>query len=67
VDTWGYVAQFWLYESLGYAAIGNRGQIVMFLPKLNLVIVRRGYDSATGGRFYMVSFTNDVLKALKKI
>lgn len=61
---WGYGAQFWLYEGLGYAARGNRGQIVMILPKQKIVIVRRGYDSATGGRFDIVAFTNDVLKAM---
>ncbi len=64
---WGYGAQFWLYEGLGYAARGNRGQIVMILPKHNLVIVRRGYDSATGGRFDIVAFTKDVLKAISNI
>jgi CubicO group peptidase (beta-lactamase class C family) len=62
---WGYGGQFWLYEGLGYAARGNRGQIVMILPKHNIVIVRRGYDSATGGRFDIVAFTTDVLNALK--
>jgi CubicO group peptidase (beta-lactamase class C family) len=61
---WGYGGQFWLYEGLGYAARGNRGQIVMILPKHNIVIVRRGYDSTTGGRFDIVAFTNDALKAM---
>ncbi|WND03985.1 serine hydrolase [Temperatibacter marinus] len=62
----GYGAQFWLYPGLGYASRGNRGQIMLMLPQHNLLIVRRGYDSATGGRFDMATFAKDILKALDK-
>jgi len=62
--TRGYGAQFWLFEDGAYAAMGNRGQFVFILPKQNLVIVRRGYDSARGGRFDIKAFTADVLRVL---
>lgn len=61
---WGYGAQWWLYQDLGYASRGNRGQIMMLLPAHNLVIIRRGYDSATGGRFDMAKFATDILRTL---
>jgi len=69
---WGYGAQFWLYNRGGnglpadtYAARGNRGQTIMIIPSKNLVVVRRGYDTATGNRFDIAEFTLDVLKAIE--
>ncbi|NNU15356.1 serine hydrolase [Parvularcula sp. ZS-1/3] len=66
----GYGAQFWLYEgypgipSGTYAALGNRGQIVMIVPARNVVIVRRGYDHRDA-RFDDAAFTAAVLEALE--
>jgi CubicO group peptidase (beta-lactamase class C family) len=66
----GYGAQFWLYEGFEgipsgtYAALGNRGQVVMIVPERGVVIVRRGYDSA-GNRLDIPAFTAAVLKALE--
>lgn len=65
----GYGAGWWLInKSEGippdtYAALGNRGQILVVVPSLEIVIVRRGEDPA-GQRFDFVSFTRDVLVAL---
>jgi Beta-lactamase len=68
---WGYGAQFWLYNRDAlklpadtFAARGNRGQTIMIMPSRNLVIVRRGYDTATGNRFDIARFTLDILNAL---
>ncbi|MEM1379059.1 MAG: serine hydrolase [Pseudomonadota bacterium] len=66
----GYGAQFWLYDGYPgiptgtYAALGNRGQIVMIVPERNAVIVRRGYDY-TGNRFDEAAFTAAVLENLE--
>lgn len=60
----GYGAQWWLYPNLGYASRGNRGQIMLIIPQHDLIIIRRGYDSATGGRFDMATFARDILKTL---
>ncbi|MCQ8185756.1 serine hydrolase domain-containing protein [Parvularcula maris] len=66
----GYGVQFWLYEGFdgvpegSYAALGNRGQVVMIVPERNAVIVRRGYDSA-GNRIDIPAFTAAVLEALE--
>ena len=69
----GYGAQFWLYDSRFpglpddvFAMAGNRGQYVMIIPSRNLVIVRRGYDSAGGIRFDIAKFTADILKAIDR-
>ena len=65
----GYGAQFWLFDGYDgipdgtYAALGNRGQIVMIIPERNVVIVRRGYDYR-GERFDEAAFTAAVLAAL---
>lgn len=65
----GYGASFWLMNrSEGvppdtFAAFGNRGQFVVIVPSRNIVIVRRGEDSA-GTRFDIAGFTRDVLFAL---
>ena len=65
----GYGAGFWLMnKSEGvppdtFAAFGNRGQYVVIVPSLNVVIVRRGEDPA-GTRFDIAAFTRDVLAAL---
>ncbi|MFC4349084.1 serine hydrolase domain-containing protein [Kordiimonas lipolytica] len=68
----GYGAQFWLYNERfpelpndSFAALGNRGQILMIIPSKNLVIVRRGHDPAGGEGFQIHSFAADVLKALE--
>ena len=68
--TRGYGAQWWLYPDFpgvpsdAYAALGNRGQILMIIPSKNLMIVRRGYDHAGGPGFDMPAFAADVIKAL---
>ena len=67
----GYGAGWWLLnKSEGippdtYAALGNRGQILVIVPSRDIVIVRRGEDPA-GKRFDFVSFTRDVLAALEE-
>ena len=37
----------------------------MIIPSKNLVVVRRGYDTATGNRFDIAEFTLDVLRAIE--
>ncbi|MEQ8557693.1 MAG: serine hydrolase [Henriciella sp.] len=66
----GYGASFWLLDSFDgipsdtFAGIGNRGQYMVIIPSRNLVIVRRGFDTAEGERFDIVSFTRDVISAV---
>lgn len=66
----GYGAFFWLHgpkQGLPegtYAMNGNRGQYVFIVPSKNVVIVRRGFDSAQA-RFDEVRFARDVLAALE--
>lgn len=68
--TRGYGAQWWLYQEFPglpadtYAALGNRGQILMIIPSKNLLLVRRGYDLAGGPGFQMHEFAADILKAM---
>jgi CubicO group peptidase (beta-lactamase class C family) len=65
----GYGATFWLMDkSEGVpadtiAAFGNRGQYLVIIPSLDLVIVRRGYDTSDG-RFDIAAFTRDVVRVL---
>ena len=67
----GYGAGFWLLNKSDgvpadtFAAFGNRGQYVVIVPSLNVVIVRRGEDP-TGSRFDIAAFTRDVLDSLAK-
>lgn len=65
----GYGATFWLMNNSGgipkdaIAAQGNRGQYLVIIPSLDLIIVRRGYDTRNK-RFDLQSFTRDIVKQL---
>lgn len=65
----GYGAGFWLFNNSDgvppdtFAAMGNRGQFIVIVPSMNVVIVRRGEDPA-GSRFDIAAFTRDVLETL---
>ncbi len=67
----GYGAGFWLLDkSEGvpadtFAAMGNRGQFIIIVPSMNVVIVRRGEDP-TGTRFDVAGFSRDILELLEK-
>ncbi len=69
-DQFGYGATFWLMnQSEGIPAdtflgIGNRGQYLVIIPSLDMVIVRRGYDSS-GHRFDVEAFTRDIVAAAR--
>ncbi|HAU21438.1 MAG TPA: serine hydrolase [Erythrobacter sp.] len=66
----GYGAGWWLFNnsegipSDTFAAMGNRGQYLVVVPSMDVVIVRRGEDP-TGSRFDIVAFTRDVLKEIE--
>ncbi len=66
----GYGAGFWLFNQHEgiprdtFAAMGNRGQYVVIVPSMDVIIVRRGEDPS-GSRFDIVAFTRDVLKTLE--
>lgn len=66
----GYGAQFWLFGERfdlpegTYAALGNRGQLLMIIPERNMIIVRRGFDDNGGTQFDMARFAADVLAAV---
>ena len=68
--TRGYGAQWWLYKDFpgipsdAYAALGNRGQILMIIPSRGLIIVRRGHDMAGGPGFQIQDFARDLLAAM---
>jgi CubicO group peptidase (beta-lactamase class C family) len=67
---YGYGASWWTFPKdagLPQDAIvarGNRGQYVVVVPSLKLVIVRRGFDG-NGLNFDLDSFTRDLLGVLK--
>ena len=67
----GYGAGFWLFNKSDgippdtFAAMGNRGQFIVIVPSMNVVIVRRGEDPA-GSRFDIAAFTRDVLETITK-
>ena len=62
----GYGATFWLMNHSegvpadAFAAMGNRGQYLVIIPSRDMVIVRRGYDTAEN-RFDIAAFTAAVL------
>lgn len=64
----GYGATFWLMNKSdgvppdAFAAFGNRGQYVVIIPSMDMVIVRRGYDT-TDKRFDIAAFTEEVVEA----
>ncbi len=67
---WGYGAGWWLLNNSEgipadtILAAGNRGQFIVVIPSLDVVIVRRGEDPAGGSGFDIEAFTRDVLAAL---
>lgn len=66
----GYGAQWWLLNKTdgipddAYGAFGNRGQYLIVIPSLDVLIVRRGYDVNGGGRFDPNAFVAAVVAAL---
>lgn len=70
--SFGYGASFWLMDrspgvpSDTFAGFGNRGQYMVIVPSLDVVIVRRGFDVAGGARFDIAAFTRDVLAGISQ-
>ena len=68
----GYGAGWWLLnKSEGVppdtiAAMGNRGQYLVIIPSMDLVIVRRGEDMV-GTRFDIAAFVKDVISAVQTL
>ncbi len=68
----GYGAQFWLLNTSpgvpkdSFAAMGHRGQYLVIIPSMDLVIVRRGYDISGGTSFDIAAFTRDIVAAVRK-
>lgn len=64
----GYGATFWLMNKSDgipadtFAAFGNRGQYLVIIPSMDMIIVRRGYDS-TGKQFDIEAFTRAMVAA----
>lgn len=64
----GYGATFWLMNTSKiipkdtFAAIGNRGQYLVIIPSLDMVIIRRGYDTPDN-RFDTERFLGAVIEA----
>ncbi len=62
----GYGATFWLMNNVEgvpadtIGAFGNRGQYLIIIPSMDIVIVRRGYDTRTD-RFNLTAFTRDLV------
>ncbi|MEL1250694.1 serine hydrolase domain-containing protein [Aurantiacibacter gilvus] len=67
---WGYGAGWWTMRGMegipddAFAARGNRGQYVVVIPSLDMVIVRRGEDPAGGSGFDIAAYTRDVIASL---
>lgn len=65
----GYGATFWLLNNSdgipkdAISANGNRGQYLVIIPSLDLIIVRRGYDTREK-RFNIQSFTRAIISQL---
>lgn len=66
----GYGAFFWLagprqgLPEGTYYMNGNRGQFVFIVPSKRVILVRRGFDPATGPRFDETRFAREMLAAL---
>jgi CubicO group peptidase (beta-lactamase class C family) len=67
----GYGALFWVYgpkQGLPegtYLMNGNRGQYIFIVPSKKVIIVRRGFDPDSGGRFDIARYGRDILAALE--
>jgi CubicO group peptidase (beta-lactamase class C family) len=63
----GYGALFWVYgpkQGLPegtYLMNGNRGQYIFIVPSKKVIIVRRGFDPDSGGRFDIARYGRDIL------
>ena len=66
----GYGGFFWLTGARQgvpdgtYYMNGNRGQFVFIVPSKRAILVRRGFDPATGPRFDEARFAREMLAAL---
>lgn len=65
----GYAGSFWLIGGVdgapqdAFAGLGNRGQHMVIVPSRELVIVRRGFDSAGEPPFKIAKLTADIVAA----